>query len=108
LHGRSQKTEAPRSARGAQQHPNSFAYILNRPAHRASYAIGELSNSTASGCIGRREKQRAQLAPPAGRRIDLICDVLSKRIFRHTVLSARHRAVELEPHYRYWQTECRA
>jgi hypothetical protein len=96
LHGRSQKTKAPRSARGAQQHQDSFANIVNRPAYRASHAIGELSHSTPARCIRRREQERAQLASPARRRVDVICDVLPKGVFRHTVLSARHRAVELE------------
>jgi hypothetical protein len=72
LHGRSQKTKAPRLARGAQQHPNPFANILNGPANWASNAIGKLSHSTAARGVSRREQQRAQLAAPAGRRVDLI------------------------------------
>jgi hypothetical protein len=84
LHGRSQKTKAPRSARGAQQHPNPFANILNRPAYRASNAIGQLSHSTAACSVSRREQKCPQLATPAGRDVDLIRDVLPENVFRHT------------------------
>jgi len=108
LHGRSQKTKAPRSARGAQQHPNSLANILNRASHRASNAVGELTHSTAPCRVSRREQKCPQLATTAGGRVDVICDVLPESAFRHTRLVARHRAVELDLHRRYWQRECRS
>jgi hypothetical protein len=107
LHGRSQKTKAPRSARGAQQHPNSLANIVNRASHWASNAVGELTHSTASRRVGCREQKRPQLATTARGRVDVICDVLPESAFRHTRLVARHRAVELDLHCRYWQRECR-
>jgi hypothetical protein len=108
LHGRSQKTKAPRSARGAQQHPNPLANIVNRASHWASNAVGELTHSTASRCVSRREQKCPQLATTARGRVDVICDVLPESAFRHTRLVARHRAVELDLHYRYWQRECRS
>ena len=84
LHGRSQKTKAPRSARGAQQHPNPLANIVNRASHWASNAVGELTHSTASRCVSRREQKCPQLATTARGRVDVICDVLPESAFRHT------------------------